>query len=49
MQLRDDTTAWSISVGYGYRAMAVIKKIESDKIYLWFWIGSHEDYNNLLK
>ena len=37
---------WSASIGYSYRAIG--KMIESDTV-LWFWIGSHEDYNHLIK
>ncbi len=36
---------YSIRVGIGWRACGVVEK---DTI-IWFWIGSHEDYNNLLK
>lgn len=34
---------WSIRVGDGHRAMG----IKSDDEIIWFWIGSHSDYNNL--
>jgi hypothetical protein len=36
---------YSIRVSIGWRACGVK---ENDTI-IWFWIGSHEDYNNLLK
>ncbi len=36
---------WSARVGDHYRALAMRK----DADYLWFWIGSHETYNNLIK
>jgi len=32
---------WSARVGLGYRALAV----EVDDGLLWFWIGSHADYD----
>jgi hypothetical protein len=35
---------WSVRAGLYYRAVAV-------EVYgglLWFWIGSHEDYNKLI-
>ncbi|PDT89111.1 hypothetical protein CO669_16195 [Bradyrhizobium sp. Y36] len=35
---------WSARVGLRYRALAV----ESDDTYLWFWIGSHADYDRLV-
>jgi hypothetical protein len=34
---------YSVRVGRNYRVVGVWK---GDTIY-WFWIGSHEDYNNL--
>jgi len=35
---------WSARVGLRYRALAV----ETDGGYLWFWIGSHADYDRLI-
>jgi len=36
---------WSVRVGLRYRALAV----EADDGLLWFWIGSHADYDALIK
>ncbi len=36
---------WSVRVGLHYRALAV----EVDDGLLWFWIGSHSDYDALVK
>jgi hypothetical protein len=36
---------WSVRVGLRYRALAV----EDDRNLIWFWIGSHADYDALLK
>jgi len=36
---------WSVRVGLRHRALAV----EVDNGYLWFWIGSHADYDKLVK
>ena len=36
---------WSARVGRGYRALAT----EVDGGLLWFWIGSHKDYDELIK
>jgi hypothetical protein len=36
---------WSVRVGARYRALAV----EADENVIWFWIGSHADYDALLK
>jgi hypothetical protein len=35
---------WSSRVGLRYRALAA----EVDGGYLWFWIGSHADYDRLI-
>jgi len=35
---------WSVRVGLHYRAVAV----EVPGGLLWFWIGSHEEYNKLM-
>ncbi len=36
---------WSVRVGLRYRALAV----EADDALVWFWIGSHADYDALTK
>jgi hypothetical protein len=36
---------WSVRVGRGYRALAA----EADENLVWFWIGSHKDYDELIK
>jgi hypothetical protein len=36
---------WSARVGLHYRALAV----EVDDGYLWFWIGTHADYDKLVE
>lgn len=36
---------WSVRVGLHYRALAV----EVDDGLLWFWIGSHADYDRLVR
>jgi len=36
---------WSVRVGIRYRALAV----EVDDGLLWFWIGSHSEYDTLIK
>ncbi|MFL6215647.1 MAG: hypothetical protein ACJ74J_17325 [Blastocatellia bacterium] len=35
---------WSVRVGLHYRALAV----EDDNHLVWFWIGSHTDYDKLI-
>ena len=36
---------WSVRLGIGYRALGTV---EGDDI-VWFWIGSHADYDHMLK
>jgi hypothetical protein len=36
---------WSARVGLGHRALGV----DTDGDVVWFWIGSHADYDRLLK
>lgn len=36
---------WSVRVGLHYRALAV----EAEDDLIWFWIGSHADYDALLR
>jgi hypothetical protein len=36
---------WSVRIGLRYRALAV----EADSDLVWFWIGSHGDYDALIR
>jgi hypothetical protein len=36
---------WSVRVGLRYRALAV----EANDALVWFWIGSHADYDALIR
>ena len=36
---------WSVRIGLHYRALGV----EVDEGFLWFWIGSHADYDHLVR
>jgi hypothetical protein len=38
---------FSIRVGVGWRAVGVLRK--ADDTIIWFWIGSHSEYDYLLK
>lgn len=41
---------YAAKVGYGNRAMAVVApNAQGEMMACWFWIGSHEDYNNEMK
>jgi hypothetical protein len=44
-RVADDPQIFSARVGIGYRALAVV---DGDTA-VWFWIGSHADYDALLK
>jgi hypothetical protein len=35
---------WSVRAGIKYRALGV----QQDDAIVWFWIGSHADYDNLI-
>ena len=45
LQLKKVGRFWSARVGLRYRALAV----EIDGGLLWFWIGSHADYDRLIR
>ena len=45
LQLKKIGRFYSVRVGLRYRALAV----ESDDGLVWFWIGSHADYDALLR
>jgi len=44
LQLKKVGRFWSVRVGLNHRALGV----ESDDGILWFWIGSHAEYNVLI-
>jgi hypothetical protein len=43
--LRSNRDIYSVRVGLGYRALAV----RDDNHLIWFWIGSHSDYDHLIR
>jgi hypothetical protein len=44
LQLKQVGRYWSVRVGLRHRALAM----EVDGALLWFWIGSHADYDKLI-
>src|SRR5882724_5162926 len=42
--VQEGRTYWSVRVGLRYRALAA----EVDGGHLWFWIGSHADYDKII-
>ncbi len=43
-QVHNQQQIYSIRVGLSYRALGV----RQGDTMIWFWIGSHEDYNNII-
>jgi hypothetical protein len=43
-KLEGEDNLYSARIGLGYRALAVMKK---DRL-VWYWIGSHSDYDRLV-
>jgi mRNA-degrading endonuclease RelE of RelBE toxin-antitoxin system len=44
-QVHDEQPIYSVRIGLSYRAIGV----KEDNTMIWFWIGSHEAYNNLIR
>ena len=45
LRLKKVARFWSVRIGRGHRALAV----QSDKGLLWFWIGTHAEYDHLIR
>lgn len=41
------TPTYSVRVGIGWRALGVLD--ETDDTMIWFWIGSHAEYDRILR
>ncbi|PSR05097.1 MAG: hypothetical protein BRD50_01855 [Bacteroidetes bacterium SW_11_45_7] len=44
-QVHASEPIYSVRIGLGYRALGVL---QNDRM-IWFWIGSHESYNEMIK
>jgi len=44
-KLKTKEAIYSIRVGIGWRALGAIK---NKNTIVWFWVGSHEEYNKLI-
>jgi mRNA-degrading endonuclease RelE of RelBE toxin-antitoxin system len=44
IRVKDGVELWSARVTQGYRALAVRRPND----FLWFWIGSHKNYDSLI-
>ena len=45
LQFKKAGNVWSVRIGGGYRALA----LHEDNVFHWFWIGTHDDYERLLR
>lgn len=49
---RKSVEVWRVDISRGYRALAWVEEKKTQKglarTYVWYWCGSHEDYNNLV-
>jgi hypothetical protein len=45
LQFKKIGRLWSVRVGLRYRALAV----EADDDLVWFWVGSHAEYDAIIK
>lgn len=43
-KIHSDKNIYSVRIGFAYRAIGV----REQETIIWFWIGSHESYNNLI-
>jgi mRNA-degrading endonuclease RelE of RelBE toxin-antitoxin system len=43
-QIHSKEPIYSVRIGLSYRAVGAIQ----NNVMIWFWIGSHEEYNNLI-
>lgn len=37
---------WSVSINYRVRALALVESKDGYTCYIWYWVGTHEQYNN---
>lgn len=44
-RVHETEPVYSVRIGIGYRALGLL---ENDEV-VWFWIGSHADYDRLLR
>ena len=44
-QIHSISPICAVRVSLGYRALGILE----DDTMVWFWIGSHEDYNSMIK
>ena len=47
-RIDDEDDLWSIRIGDHYRAVCKKRELANESRYVWFWIGTHEEYNGLV-
>jgi hypothetical protein len=45
LQFKNVVKFWSVRIGASYRALA----IEDGKDFIWVWIGTHDEYERMIK
>jgi hypothetical protein len=43
------SNVWSIRIGLSFRAVGIRRTAQPEDTIVWFWIGSHADYDELLR
>jgi hypothetical protein len=44
-EVKEGTNIHSVRIGIGWRAIGILE----DDVIIWFWIGSHADYNKIIE
>ena len=44
-QIHSSNPIFAVRISLGYRALGILE----DDTMVWFWIGSHEEYNSMIK
>jgi hypothetical protein len=44
-QIHSISPIYAVRISLGYRALGILE----DDTMVWFWIGSHEEYNSMIK
>lgn len=44
-QIHSISSIYAVRISLGYRALGILE----DDTMVWFWIGSHEEYNSMIK
>ena len=47
-QVDAEENIWSARVDLSYRALCIKTEQNSETVYVWFWIGPHDEYERLI-